>query len=89
VAVAVGVNVAVAVAVAVGVGVGLGQSSVAMVSSHPPAILPALPTLSSTIQSDQVPFGFVPLNTDSTELVEGVVIGHGDGNVSGRGGFAR
>jgi hypothetical protein len=34
--------------VAVGVGVGLGQASVAMVSSHPPAILPAKPGASST-----------------------------------------
>jgi hypothetical protein len=38
--VSVAVAVAVGVDVAVGVGVGLPQASVAMVSSHPPAMLP-------------------------------------------------
>jgi hypothetical protein len=69
VAVAVGVN----VAVAVGVGDGVGQASVIMVSSHPPAMLPASPLLaSSMIQSDQVPFGFVPLKAERAELGGGV-----------------
>jgi hypothetical protein len=58
------VKVAVAVAVAVGVGDGVGdaQTSVVMVSSHPPFIVPlSAKEKSSTTYSDQVPFGFVPL----------------------------
>ena len=73
---------AVAVAVAVGVkpGVGDTQVSVDMLIVHPPVRLPVSPPASSTINSDHVPFGFVPLKTLRAELVEAA--GAGAGNVS-------
>lgn len=78
---AVGVGSGVGTGVMVGPGVGVAQLlSVAMVNSHPPAMLPWSDPLSSTTYSAQVPFGFVPLKTERAEPPEAA--GAGAGQVS-------
>ena len=79
----VGVNVAVEVLVGVPVLVGDPgtQIVVMMCRAHPPLMLPKSVVASSRTYSDQVPFGFVPLNIVSGEAGPAGV-GAGAGNVS-------